>query len=263
MLFQIHPAGSGAPLIDPKPILDGWVELEDSSIYRARGENPFLSTSPTPGQALLESAGQLQQQVLRDQGISLPGCERGEISSGRIDRRVLAALEFLSTAGLRPGVSALGCGHTPATNDSGASVEISSINGVPVAGESVPGSPVAQAIERLHGLQGTMKPLQISSPAAQAHGHGVSGMPSSPDAILVSYSAGGAPGAPGGAAAAHIAGSLDTPLNADQWVKLIARLGQVPNPTVRAGRSAAAIPDPVPSTSTALQGGALQANGNH
>ena len=45
MLFQIRPAGLGAPLIDPKPILDGWVALENSSIFRAKGENPFLATA--------------------------------------------------------------------------------------------------------------------------------------------------------------------------------------------------------------------------
>ena len=64
MLFQIRPAGVGAPLIDPKPILDGWVQLENSSIFRAKGQNPFLDTAPTVGQVLLESKEQLEQQVL-------------------------------------------------------------------------------------------------------------------------------------------------------------------------------------------------------
>ena len=53
------PPGLDAPLIDPKPILDGWVALENSSIFRAKGENPFLATSPTVGQVLLESKQQL------------------------------------------------------------------------------------------------------------------------------------------------------------------------------------------------------------
>ena len=47
MFFQIRPAGIGAPPIDPKPILDGWVALENTSIFRAKGENPFLATAPT------------------------------------------------------------------------------------------------------------------------------------------------------------------------------------------------------------------------
>ena len=64
MLFQIRPAGAGAPLIDPKPILDGWVQLENSSIFRAKGANPFLAAAPTVGQVLLESKQQLEQQVL-------------------------------------------------------------------------------------------------------------------------------------------------------------------------------------------------------
>ena len=65
MLFQIRPAGVGAPLIDPKPILDGWVQLENTSIFRAKGQNPFLGNSPTVGQVLLESKEQLEQQVMQ------------------------------------------------------------------------------------------------------------------------------------------------------------------------------------------------------
>ena len=107
MLFQIRPAGAGAPLIDPKPILDGWVQLEETSVFRAKGENPFLGTSPTVGQVLLESKPQLEQQVLSDPGIHLPACGRQEVRAGEVDRRVLATLEFLSVSGLNPTVSAL------------------------------------------------------------------------------------------------------------------------------------------------------------
>ena len=42
MLFEIRPAGRGAPRIDPKPILDGWKLLESTAIYRAAGKNPFF-----------------------------------------------------------------------------------------------------------------------------------------------------------------------------------------------------------------------------
>ena len=41
-LFEIRPAGRGAPRIDPKPILDGWKLLESTAIYRAAGKNPFF-----------------------------------------------------------------------------------------------------------------------------------------------------------------------------------------------------------------------------
>src|SRR5262249_3562402 len=39
--FAIRPVGKGAPLIDPKPILDGWKLLETTAIYRAAGQDPF------------------------------------------------------------------------------------------------------------------------------------------------------------------------------------------------------------------------------
>ncbi len=55
IVFQIRPAGIGAPLIDPKPILDGWVKLQSSSAVKAKGRDPFAKISPSPGQALLES----------------------------------------------------------------------------------------------------------------------------------------------------------------------------------------------------------------
>ena len=102
ILFQIRPAGLGAPLIDPKPILDGWVALENSSIFRAKGENPFLATSPTVGQVLLESKQQLEPQVLHDSGITLGACGRQDVQSGSVDKRVLAMLEYLSVSGLKP-----------------------------------------------------------------------------------------------------------------------------------------------------------------
>ena len=42
MLFELRPAGRGAPRVDPKPILDGWKLLESTAIYRANGKNPFF-----------------------------------------------------------------------------------------------------------------------------------------------------------------------------------------------------------------------------
>ena len=35
MLFEVRPAGRGAPRVDPKPILDGWKLLDSTAIYRA------------------------------------------------------------------------------------------------------------------------------------------------------------------------------------------------------------------------------------
>ena len=115
MLFEIRPAGRGAPRIDPKPILDGWKLLESTAIYRAAGKNPFFgpdAKQPTIGQILLMSKEALVQHVLANPRIEVYSCGREDIRTGQIDRRVLATLEFLAASGLRPTVSTLKCGHS-------------------------------------------------------------------------------------------------------------------------------------------------------
>ena len=114
LLFQIRPAGRGAPRIDPKPILDGWKLLESTAIYRAAGKNPFFGSDakdPTVGQILLMSKESLQQRVLGSPNIKIYDCGRRDIEAGQVDRRVLATLEFLAASGLKPTVSSLHCGH--------------------------------------------------------------------------------------------------------------------------------------------------------
>ena len=44
LLFEIRPAGRGAPRIDPKPILDGWKLLESTEVYRAKGKNALFGS---------------------------------------------------------------------------------------------------------------------------------------------------------------------------------------------------------------------------
>ena len=44
------------------------------------------------------------------------------------------------------------------------------------------------------------------------------------------------------AQSASLAGSLSSSITPSQWIKLIARLGEIPDPTVSSGPSAAAIP---------------------
>jgi hypothetical protein len=47
LIFQIRPAGADAPLIDPKPILDAWVSLDDSLAFRVVGKHRFPAATPT------------------------------------------------------------------------------------------------------------------------------------------------------------------------------------------------------------------------
>jgi len=248
VLFQIRPAGAGAPLIDPKPILDGWVQLENTSIFRAKGENPFLGNSPTVGQVLLESKQQLEQQVLSDPGIHLPSCGRQDIQTGQVDRRVLATLEFLSVSGLHPTVSSLHCSHlapADATNaaesSAGDTVEITAVNGIPIAGGQGPGSIADTTIHKLLLLQGTMKPSEIVSLTSYPGAENTVAAPGQGKAIRVEF----APlqGQSRLRGRARAAGAFSSGITPGQWVQLIARLGEIPDPKVGSGPSAAAIPD--------------------
>lgn len=249
MLFQIRPAGAGAPLIDPKPILDGWVRLEATSIFRAKGENPFLATSPTVGQVLLESKPQLEQQVLHDRAVRLAPCKRGEVRAGEVDRRVLAALEFLSVSGLRPTVAAASCGNAElaagarnlAGGAAGEALDISAIDGTPIAGHEGPGSIADIAVHRLLRLQGTMKPAEILSANSYPGTDNTLTLPGHRGVIRVDF--GATPGAPP-AGRARAARAVASSLPPSQWIQLISRLGEIPEPAVAGAPSAAAIPDP-------------------
>jgi hypothetical protein len=257
LVFQIRPAGIGAPLIDPKPILDGWVKLQSSAALKAKGRTPFASVSPTPGQALLESKTQLQLEIQHDHGVHLASCERRLIADGRADRRVLGVLEFLSASGLRPTVSGRGCSQasaarrevTPTTSAStaGEIVDISAIDDIPVLGPGGPSSLALAAVRKLDGLQGVMKPLQIASSTRFA---GIAHTVVAPDAsgvVEVAFV-----GLGGGAA--HAASPPSSGLNPSQWLQLVARLGEVPDPTVSSKPSPAAIPDSPTAPPTASEG---------
>jgi len=259
MFFQIRPAGAGAPLIDPKPILDGWVQLENTSIFRTKGENPFLATSPTVGQALLESKRQLQGQVLRDPGVRFATrCGRGQVQAGQIDRRVLAALEFLSLSGLKPTVSISGC-RTAAVRGvansagraAGEAFDITDIDGTPIAGHEQSGSLADIAVHRLLRLQGTMRPRQIASGSLSYPGTADTlTLPADRGRIHISFQQFG-----GARAARTIAAS---PLTPGQWLTLISRLGEIPDPVVTGKPSSAAIPDGAGAGGAAVGTGTTQ-----
>ncbi len=46
MLFQIRPAGVGAPQIDPKPLLDSWVQFQGSFVFHVTGKHRFPAAAP-------------------------------------------------------------------------------------------------------------------------------------------------------------------------------------------------------------------------
>jgi murein DD-endopeptidase MepM/ murein hydrolase activator NlpD len=233
VLFEIRPAGRGAPRIDPKPILDGWKLLESTAIYRAAGKNPFIgSDKASIGQVLLMSKEALQQRVLADPRIDIYNCGRNDIRQGVVDRRILATLEFLSASGLKPTVSALRCGHgfyTSSGNVSehsfGDAVDISAINGIPIMGHQGPGSIAELTVRRLLTLQGTMKPHQIISLMTFDGADNTLALADHADHIHVGFR-------PLYGSNSKLGRQLNAVLKPGQWIKLIDRIGSIANPTV-------------------------------
>jgi hypothetical protein len=256
LVFQLRPAGVGAPLIDPKPILDGWVKLQDSSAIHPQGAHPFDAAHAIPGQVLLESKGQLERSVERDRAIRLAPCERALIAGGRVDRRVLSDLAFLSSTGLAVTVSRASCAQAGATPVQGGasgveSIAVSAVDGSPVARGGASSSGAVLAVRRLLRLQGPMRPLSIAGPRGLPRAFGVLSRLSLGGDLRIGFDR----PALGVVANAHAAGVFSPGLSPAQWVKLVARLGQIPDPQVSARPSSAAVPDAPSAGSTSNGGG--------
>jgi hypothetical protein len=238
LLFEIRPAGAGAPRIDPKPILDGWKLLESTAIYRAKGKNPFFgedAENPSIGQMLMLSKEQLVRRVLHDPRIQLYGCGIGDVRSGQIDRRVLATLLYLAGSGLKPTVTSLKCGHGYLTSSgnvsehsTGTAMDIGAINGIVIRPSTQgPGSITDVTIQALLKLQGTMKPHQIISLMTFSGADNTLAMGDHDDHIHVGWR-------PLYGENREAAKQINAVLKPDQWIKLIDRLGDIDNPVVRA-----------------------------
>jgi hypothetical protein len=242
LYFQIQPAGHDAPDIDPQPILDGWRLLQDTDVYGANGANPFYgSKNPTVGQVLLMSKQQLENRVLTDPHVQIYACGRRDIEAGKIDRRVLATIEYLSTSGLHPDVSGLACdasvnGTTGVdqAGTTGESVDISAINDVPIQGHTGVGSITDQVIRKLLALQGSMAPAQIISSISYRDQPTTLALPSHQNRIQILF--GSSYGANG-----KVSKQVDSILKPGQWATLMNRLAALPEPVVSVDPSRYAI----------------------
>jgi hypothetical protein len=234
--FTIRPAGKGAPLIDPKPILDGYKLLESTAIYRAARRNPLLGADgrdATIGQVLLMGKDALQRRVLEDPRIVLDPTGRADIRSGQVDRRVLATLAFLSASGMKPTVSVLKTGHDLMTasgnvseHASGNAVDISAINGIPIAGHQGPGSITDLAIRRLLTLQGSVKPHQIISLMTFDGADNTLALPDHADHIHVGFR-------PLFGTNSALGRQLAAILAPDQWTRLVQRIAKIDEPSLQ------------------------------
>jgi hypothetical protein len=229
LLLRIRPAGRNAPRIDPVPILESWTAL--ASLRFRRAERRSRTAEGLTPSVLGRRA--LARRVLADPAIEIYGCGRQDILAGRIDRRVLVVLDLLSAAGLAPTVSSLQCGHGIYTtsgnvseHSTGGAVDISAINGIPIAGHQGPGSVTEAALRRLVPLQGDMRPHQIISLMRVEGADNTLAMGDHDDHIHVGFS-------PDGRDRAG-AWRPFAPLRSQQWTRLIARLDAAGRPVLRA-----------------------------
>jgi hypothetical protein len=252
-----------------QPVLQAWRQLY-AALHPEGATRDAGLLGATAGDAFLLSTKALRQAVLSDPGISLDACARHDVEVSAIDNRVLAALVFLSRSGLKPTVGSISCARRvshgfsmPGTGVQGplAAIELTEVNGIPIAGHEGPGSITDLTVRTLMTLQGRFAPTEIESlmrypgsantvanphrfasirlsfaarrpgPVASAASV-ISAKATSGAAASISASAGGARSVKAGVG-----------LSSTQWGALLSRIGALPQPAVSRRRSPGAIPD--------------------
>ena len=277
LLLEIKPAGAEA--IDPRPLIEAWQLLEVTQAQPRPNTQPLFGATARDAlvnEVLLMSATQLQTHLLAEPRLHLDACERHAISSGDIDRRVLATLELLLDSGLAPSVSSSSC-QAAAPGAPTRDLVISALDGTPVGAGARSGALTELALQRLLALPGALKPQRIAAPIEQHGADGTRVARGPHNAIDVSFgaqapSAGttGASGASGAGArsgnkpagvvaAQNPAGIAATPsaapLSTGEWRKLLARIAQVPEPHVSTAPTSSSVPDTAASPAPSAAGG--------
>ena len=146
---------------------------------------------------------------------------------------MLATLEFLAASGFRPTVTSMKCGHGFLTSSgnvsqhsSGNAVDIAKINGIPIMGNQGKGSITELVVRRLLTLQGTMTPDQIITLMTFEGADNTLAMGDHADHIHVGWR-------PLYGTNSKAAKQANAVLKPKQWIKLIDRLEEIDNPTVR------------------------------
>jgi soluble lytic murein transglycosylase-like protein len=259
--FAVRPGGDQST-VDPRPILANWQQLGLALHPQGTNNGEADLLGATASGVFLMSQEELQRTVLSDPGIDIYQCGREDIAKGAIDKRVLAVLAYLSRINLKPTVSALECGHSEMTvsgfvseHYTGDAVDVSAINGIPIAGHQGAGTITDLTIRTLLTLQGEFVPHQIISLMKYPGAANTLAMPEHWNHIHIGFhpAAGELPQAPGASAdAAHSARTaksapapviMPSDLSTTQWNQLVARIGSLPAPKVAAKPSSSAIKD--------------------
>jgi membrane-bound lytic murein transglycosylase B len=250
--FAVRPAGDDGT-IDPRALLTNWRLL--GAALRPRGSKGHVELlGATADEVFAMSKSELQRSVLSDPGVQLDACGRRDVAEGAIDRRALGVLEFLSRSGLQPTVGALQCarGRTTPTGPvfehfAGGALDITAINGIPIAGHQGPGTVTDATIRALLTLPRQFVPHRILSLMEYPHASNTFASTVDWNRIRIGFAP--VPAASASAARAHkaespFASSSSGSLSQDQWNQLIDRIAALPQPKVAAKPSAAAIRDP-------------------
>jgi len=229
LLFELRPAGAGQPLIDPRPFLDAWSQLETLELHRdSFAASPVFGPNLHPrtvGALVLASQVDIERLVLEDRRVTLPACESAAIAAGNVDRRVLATLEVLVLHGIDPTVSGAWCSKDAHTSHAAAqllktgnAVALRTLDGRPAVGA------VARvAIEALSSIHGAARPALSERTA--------------PGELVIAFSPAHQPQALAAAASFTSGFALST----ERWAQLDSRLQQIREPRVPTAVSSAAI----------------------
>ena len=127
--------------------------------------------------------------------------------------------------GLECGHSLTGSSGVDAAGASGASVDISKINHIPILGHQGPGSITDMTIRRLLTLQGGMVPDQIISTMAYKGQTNTLALPDHKNRIQITFT-------PAYGANKKLSAEIRSILQPGQWIQLINRISQIPEPVV-------------------------------
>ena len=247
--FAVRPAGD-SETVKPGPILSNWAQLQ-AALHPLGAKAADALLGATASDVFLLSKGQLERAVLSDPGIVLAACARHEVAAGLIDGRVLAVLAFLSRSGLSPTVGSMSCGARTAGSSVDREVDLTAVNGTPIAGHQGPGTITDLAIRTLLNLPQEFVPKKIVSLMRYPSSSNTDALLAYWDRIHLEFGKPSPAAAP--ARAAHSAGHGRTapvpavaisPLSAGQWNQLMLRVAALPMPNVASKPSSAAIRDP-------------------
>jgi hypothetical protein len=162
-------AGPETPKAKPKPLA---VFVQPSDRAAALATYIDALGTETILRGLDASKDQLEQQVLNDPRVHIYPGGGGDISSGRVDVRILAMIEYLAQANGEVSVSCLITGHSyfvhgrpgvVSAHVYGRAVDVSAVGNVPILDHQGTGSVTEKAIRQILALPESVEPLQVIS----------------------------------------------------------------------------------------------------